>query len=210
MPAFDIPKFDKGIDPGMLAGAVYSALASLEDQLNQRSQLHVNATGEIPNGTNPNADFLATIAKSGKMTLAIPQGKGVTRALNITDLGGPYQTPQPLHFVGLTTTTAVPSLTEFPNDGDWGFHNNTAGPPFLYLAYNLGGTVKFSPLDPVDPFVGTSFKGIISAAGGGLGGRPTVTNFPNNKDWGFFFDTGLNKLWLTYNKSATIFTVQLA
>lgn len=205
MALLDIQKFDKKIDVSQLAAAVYGSLASLEDQLNQRSQIYVNADGVIPNGAAPNADFIATIAKDGKMALAIPQGKGSTRNLNITDLGGPYQTPLPLNFVGETTSTAVPSTTEYPNAGDYGFHNNTtlATPGQWYLAINVdGATIEYVDLFANGTFKTTNFVGVTTTAA-----APTITEYPNNKDWGFHKNTaggGVPDLYLAFNRSGVV------
>jgi hypothetical protein len=42
---------------------------------------------------------------------------------------------------GLTSATADPTTTEFPNDKDWGLHKNTASGD-VFLVYNDGGVIK--------------------------------------------------------------------
>lgn len=44
------------------------------------------------------------------------------------------------HFLGKTTSTAAPSVTEYPASGDYGFHEDTMTST-RYWAYNDGGTV---------------------------------------------------------------------
>jgi hypothetical protein len=43
-------------------------------------------------------------------------------------------------FLGETSSATTPTTTEFPNDGDWGFHSDTVT-GFHYLAINRSGTV---------------------------------------------------------------------
>lgn len=46
---------------------------------------------------------------------------------------------------GWTSSAAAPSLTEYPNDRDWGLHEDTVAGA-LYLAANLNGTIKSTQL----------------------------------------------------------------
>ena len=41
----------------------------------------------------------------------------------------------------MTSSAALPSTTEFPNDQDWGIHHDTANDP-IYLAFNKSGSIK--------------------------------------------------------------------
>lgn len=47
-------------------------------------------------------------------------------------------------YKGDTSSAAPASTTEYPADGDWGFHTDTAGGTYK-LAKNLGGVIKLSP-----------------------------------------------------------------
>ena len=44
-------------------------------------------------------------------------------------------------FASLQNSTTPPSVTQLPNDGNWGFIHDTVGGNY-YLAYNFAGTVK--------------------------------------------------------------------
>lgn len=197
---FDGSRFDKNTPIEQLASVVFDALNSLEVQLNAKPELHVNTKDHFPAGTKPGQDFLATIATDeDKMRLSIPLSKKTKRDFKIEDLGGPYQTPQPLHFLGMTSSAASPSLTEYPLDQDWGFHTDTTGPTY-YLVLNVAGVLQITPFNP-DPFLNTNFLGVQTAAG-----LPTVAQFPNNQDWGFWRDSSgaVPNLYLVYNRSAVI------
>ena len=41
----------------------------------------------------------------------------------------------------MTSSAALPSTTEFPNDQDWGIHHDTAN-DHIYLAFNKSGSIK--------------------------------------------------------------------
>lgn len=200
---FDITKFNKNSDVRELANAVFASLSGLEEQLNQQPQLAVNADGTFPGGLGAASSFLATVAK-GKMTLSIPLGKGTKRDLNITDLGGPFQPLLPLNLVGETTSTAIPSLTEFPNSGDWGFHFNSTSPGAYYLAFNAAGTIQFVNLNTDGIFHNTQYLGRLSGTV-----APVVANFPNARDWGFFENTSTSTLNLCFNDGGTLKKVTL-
>lgn len=46
-------------------------------------------------------------------------------------------------FIGLIASGAPPTITEFPNDKDWGFHINTFDEEKrLYIAFNDAGTMR--------------------------------------------------------------------
>lgn len=185
---------------------MFASLTAIEEQLNNAGQVYVNNTDELPAGTKPDGDFFASIA-NGKMRLSIPRGKNTRRDLSIEDLGGPFEPPLAIHFVGRTSSTNPPTVTEFPNDGDWGFHVDTTGTDTYYIAINYAGVVQYLSFTvPPDPFINTNFLGRVNrAAGVGLF-VPTVADFPNTNDWGFWHNTSNadTKIWLTYNVAGDI------
>lgn len=187
--AYDVNRFDKNTPVDVLARVVFEALNSIEVQLNAKSELHVNNTDKYPAGSKPNKDFLATINKN-KMRLSVPTGKGEKRDLLISDLDG--QPNRGLNFVGMTSSALPPSLTEFPNDKDWGFHSNTVG-PFYYFVLNIAGVLEIIPFNP---FLNTQYLGKITGAG-----APSVGNFPLQNDWGFKNRTGTGQLYLAFNQT---------
>lgn len=199
----DITKFNKqSATLQDLATALFNSFNDLESQVNQQPTLAVNADGTFPAGLGAASSFLATIAKGGKMSLSIPLGKGTKRDLNITDLGGPYQAPLPLNFLGQTTSTSPPSVTEFPNEGDWGFHFNSTSPGFYYLAYNVdGATIEYVNLNTDGIFHTTNFVGRTTSTN-----PPSITEYPNNRDWGFHVDSSPSPydLYLAYNNGGTV------
>lgn len=120
-----------------LIKALKSLLADLEDQLNQRAQIYVSTDGKIPAGLSVNDVIL--ISFQGKVSLLLKNRRGFI-SLAASHIGG--LSANLTNFLGVTTSGAVPTTTEFPNNNDWGFHNQTGGAPAFYLTFNLGGVIK--------------------------------------------------------------------
>lgn len=122
-------------DPVELIKRLRSILTDLEDQLNTRAQVYVSSNGKIPTGLNPNDVVIVTF--QNQVALLVKQKTGLL-SLTASHIGG--LTANSTNFVGLKQSATLPSLVEFPNDNDWGFHLDTAF-ALMYLVYNRGGTL---------------------------------------------------------------------
>ena len=47
--------------------------------------------------------------------------------------------------------------------------------------------------------LGTNYLGLVEDTAA----APTTTHFPNQHDWGYYYRTSTNRVWLTYNKDGT-------
>lgn len=110
--------------------------------------------------------------------------------------GNPFKGTQ---YLGMTTTAAAPTLVEYPNDKDWGFHKRTAGTPNLYFVFNRAGVVETTIFDPPSPFLNTQYLGKTAAAS-----IPTIAEFPANNDWGFHRDTSTGDIYIAFNQGGVV------
>lgn len=199
---YDINRFSKPENLPEFAQAVFASIASLETQLNSKSELTVNDANHFPAGLKPGRDLLVTTSrKDNKMRVSIPIAKGRKRDLHIQDLEG--QPNQGLNFLGITTSAAPPSLTEYPNDKDWGFHTNTAD-VLYYLVLNIVGVLQITPFTP---FVNTQYLG--QKSGANILAATVLAAFPVIGDFGFFFNTATARIYLVKNVGGATFKVEL-
>lgn len=107
-----------GVPSEDLGSAVQMVFQQLEDQ----SQSAAEAITSEQHGVQPGGDLhaVATSESNGFMSVAM-----------VTQLA---------HYQGDTSDAGPASLTQFPSDGDWGFHTDTSGSTYS-LAKNKGGTI---------------------------------------------------------------------
>lgn len=123
-------------DMGQLLSTLGSILSDLEDQLNASTFVFARNDATVPAGTRKNDVVINADQASGNITIQVSNGKTFTSVLipnNILDITQNYK--------GFTSQASPPSVTELPNDGDWGFFTNTAIPA-SYIARNFSGTIK--------------------------------------------------------------------
>lgn len=121
-----------------LIKALKSLLADLEDQLNERAQIYVSTDGKIPAGLNINDVIL--ISFQGRISLLLKNRRGFI-SLAASHIGG--LSANETNFLGVKTSGALPTITEFPNNNDWGFHNRTGATLAFYIVFNLGGVIRY-------------------------------------------------------------------
>jgi hypothetical protein len=140
---------------------------SLEDQLNGGPDLIslVSANDKLPRGSRA-GDLVfsliggeirvgvyngeaVTFASFGSFTGALTdvqhgdRGGGTLHALATQSLAGFLSATDKLkldQYLGQTSSTAAPTTTEYPANGDWGFHNNTVAGTWV-IARNVAGTI---------------------------------------------------------------------
>jgi hypothetical protein len=111
-------------------------LLDLQAQLNARPQtLNTRPGGPLP-VTAPGS--LHTVRDENGMTLHITGPNGVP--------GTGFHIPSSINlFAGVTTSTGAPTTTEYPDDGEYGFHYRSSNDRF-YWTVNYGGTIRFPHL----------------------------------------------------------------
>lgn len=123
-------------DVPQLVNLLRSVFKDLEDQL---TNLPVAYGSVDPSASFPELqknDLTVQLDANGNFILGI-QGEDQRATLTLYT--------QPLSnmsgFKGLTQTGNPPSLTEYPEDGDWGFHIDDT-PGTYYFVRNFGGALK--------------------------------------------------------------------
>lgn len=108
-----------GLAPESLGTQVQTVFQQLEDQFNGQADTPIGAPahGDLPGGS--------------LHALAGPEGAGFMT---------PEQAIKANQFLGETVTAAPASLTEYPNDGDYGFHTDTGGGTYKFVK-NKGGVL---------------------------------------------------------------------
>jgi len=142
-----------------------------QNQYQTQSQLNAQrgTKAAVQNGVQPklrNGD--TTIAVSGE-TLIIKQGaaKGTTFDFAISSAATGLQPYQ--------TGTVAPSVaTNFPNDGDFGWYENTTGPTY-YWVINHGGTLRNISLSTLAGSLATGQHGDLSADSGAIHAFTQIT-----------------------------------
>lgn len=140
-------------NPAALVLRFTQLLSNLESQLNSRSTIHVKTGGDLPavGDITPDNDALVAIDKDGVMAVSILGQDGAQRTLSLEDLGltqekiqelGPFLLAQSTSFKGVFTGTGANFAANFiPNDGDWGFHDNSGAGTF-FLGIRFGSVWK--------------------------------------------------------------------
>ncbi len=82
-----------------------------------------------------------TTTHSGSIDAGIKRGGANTMKITDGSTGDGKLLVGGLTHLGKTATTADPTTTEYPNDEDWGVHENTTSGN-IFLAYNDGGTIR--------------------------------------------------------------------
>lgn len=157
----------KGLDIKQLTPTLEALFQQLEDQLNEGADLIsiTDANQKLPTGM-ARGDIVFDLtggelragvyngkevfyASFGSFTGAITDAQHGTRAGGVlhpaatTILNGFMSAGDKTkidHYQGDTSSGSPASLTEYPNDGDWGFHTNTGASTYK-LAKNKSGTI---------------------------------------------------------------------
>jgi hypothetical protein len=157
-----------GVPPDQLVATLQMVLQQLEDQLNENVLVTslAQTNGIFPQGIRYgdivfdllNGELKAgifngegvTFVEFGSFTGAITDSQHGTRsggslhANATTSLAGFMSAADKIKletYKGQTSAATPPTITEFPSNGDWGFHTDTSGPTY-YLASNFSGTIK--------------------------------------------------------------------
>lgn len=161
----------RGKDTKQLGKNARRALDGLEQQINAQTRVYGVLDDSIP-----------TALKGGDVVI---QQSGSTFQFSMADDSGSLFTI-PLregvsNGMALTQSTTAPNTTQLPSDGDSGFHLNTSTSD-LYIAINIGGTVKRPTLSTFDgnlPFsrISGTFTDTIhgNLGGGSLHSAATVS-----------------------------------
>lgn len=120
---------------GALALQLQKIFADLADSLNSANTVQPDLDGKGYPGQKP-GDLLVT-QTSGNITLGLVVSDNTRVSVTL----GPAITDLNSNYLGTTTTTALPTTTEYPINGNWGFHFNSATSK-IYITYNLSGVIK--------------------------------------------------------------------
>lgn len=157
----------KGVAPEQLSAQLETLFQQLEDQINQGTEVVsiTDSEQKLPVGMQ-RGDLIFSLllgelragifngenivyASFGSFTGAITDGQHGTRGGGslhtdaTTSASGFMSAADKIksdHFKGDTSSAGAASLTEYPNNGDWGFHTDTGGGTYK-LAKNKGGTI---------------------------------------------------------------------
>jgi hypothetical protein len=120
-----------------IPAAVDFAFNTLQDQLNGQPQLNaVSTTSPLPQ-TNP-GDVNIGLNANGNLEVSQDIGNGLTPFSQDT-------VQSFLQFTPPTTGTGLPTSTQFPTSGSWGFYTDTSTGD-LYLAVNQNGSIVTTAL----------------------------------------------------------------
>lgn len=111
--------------------------SDLEEQLQLQPALIINSDPAKPLKRGGANDLSINFSQDGSVSFQFlkPDKSYYTITLN-QDLNG---------FKGNTSAAAAASTTQYPNNGDWGFHTDTAGVT-LKLVRNVSGVIKSATL----------------------------------------------------------------
>lgn len=156
-----------GISSDQLQGAIETIFQQLEDQINSGTAITSLNEGnqKLPEGIR-NGDVVFNLiggelraglfngvsviyASFGSFTGAITDAQHGNRAGGLlhpsvtSTIAGFMLAADKIkidHYKGDTTAAGVATVTQYPADGDWGFHTDTVGVTYK-LAKNKGGTI---------------------------------------------------------------------
>jgi len=118
-----------------LASQLQTIFSDLADSLNSANTIQSDLDGKgYPD--QKVGDLLITQV-SGNITFSFVVADNSRVAVTL----GPAVTDINSNYRGTTTTATLPSLTEYPNPGNWGFHVDSATSK-VYIVYNLLGLIK--------------------------------------------------------------------
>ncbi len=131
---------------------------NLLDQINKRSRQRAVLDGKFP-GDLKNGDGTTRLdTANDSIIIGQSDGKSVAE----------FEIKRGVTQYFTTSSATVPTTTQFPANGDWGWHLNTAT-SIYYIARNYSGTIQSTTLN------GTS--GAITAAQHGTLGAPAAHPF---------------------------------
>ena len=117
-----------------LAKGIQKLFTDLEDELNRAPGIQPDVGQGFPRTTL--GDLLITQTQ-GNITFKFVTSENTTVDFTV----GPAITNLNSNFLGTKVSGTTPTTSEFPLNGNWGYHNDTVANK-IYLAYNLNGTIK--------------------------------------------------------------------
>lgn len=167
MPRIFLSSSLSGVPSEQLQGAIETIFQQLEDQINAGAAIvSLNDSNQkLPQGME-NGDIVFNLiggelragvfngvaviyASFGSFTGAITDAQHGNRAggtlhpdatTGVSGFMSAADKVKANHYIGDTTAAGIATVTQFPNDGDWGFHTDTVGVTYK-LAKNKGGTI---------------------------------------------------------------------
>ncbi len=153
-PSISIPSATKTQSGDDLNDLVQSQVKQLQSQLNQQQNVQ-SVTDRLPNGRGRYGDTSMRVSKNGIDIIIRDSRGGLRRAQIGTDIN---------NYLGLVESTSAVALSNFPNEGNWGWFRNTSTDK-LGLYRTVNGAVRGIDLSTIIGTISAAQHGDLSGAG---------------------------------------------